>query len=183
MTDSFGALSTLDVGEASFSIARLDALAAEVDVARLPYTLRILLENVLRPHLARAGERAVVLAEEWHTADALLHLHALLVEAGLRDRVALLWNANNTFGFERIDLARLAEAATVTTVSRYMKQRMRQLGVDPLVIPNGLPPEAFAPPDPLACAALRRRFRDRTLIAKMARWDPDKRWLAAVETL
>ena len=86
-----------------------------------------LLEHVLRPYLQQGG-RAVVLAEEWHTADALLHLHHLLVQAGLRDRVALLWNANNTFGFERIDFPRLAESATVTTVSRYMKQSHARAG-------------------------------------------------------
>lgn len=141
-----------------------------------------LLEQVLRPHLRRGGS-AVVLAEEWHTADAVLHLDWLLAEAGLRDRVALLWNANNTFGFERIDFARLAQAATLTTVSRYMKHEMQERGVDAQVVPNGLPVEAFEPPDPLACAELRRRFRDRTVVAKVARWDPDKRWITAVETL
>ncbi len=38
----------LRVGDTSYSIYRLDALQASWDVARLPYTLRILLENVLR---------------------------------------------------------------------------------------------------------------------------------------
>src|SRR5215211_2383227 len=46
--DSFGARSTLSVGDATHEIFRLDALQARYDVARLPYTLRILLENVLR---------------------------------------------------------------------------------------------------------------------------------------
>ena len=46
--DSFGARSTLTVGGAAFEVFRLDALQARYDVARLPYTLRILLENVLR---------------------------------------------------------------------------------------------------------------------------------------
>jgi aconitate hydratase len=46
--DSFGARSTLDVGGASHEIFRLDALQPSHDVVRLPYTLRILLENVLR---------------------------------------------------------------------------------------------------------------------------------------
>jgi glycosyltransferase involved in cell wall biosynthesis len=54
-------------------------------------------------------------------------------------------------------------------------------GVVPLVIPNGLTADAFDPPDRPALAELRRRFRGRTLLAKMARWDPDKRWIAAVE--
>jgi len=38
----------LRVGDQTYSIYRLDALQAKWDVARLPYTLRILLENVLR---------------------------------------------------------------------------------------------------------------------------------------
>ena len=46
--DTFGARSTLAVGGAEHEIFRLDALQARYDVARLPYTLRILLENVLR---------------------------------------------------------------------------------------------------------------------------------------
>ena len=69
----------------------------------------------------------------------------------------------------------------VTTVSRYMKHRMSGEGVVPLVIPNGLTADAFDPPDRPALAELRRRFRGRTLLAKMARWDPDKRWIAAME--
>ncbi len=40
--------SKLTVGDRSYEIFRLDALQASHDIARLPYTLRILLENVLR---------------------------------------------------------------------------------------------------------------------------------------
>src|SRR6187397_310075 len=47
-TDAFSARSTLSVGDRSYDIHRLDALQQRWDVARLPYTLRILLENVLR---------------------------------------------------------------------------------------------------------------------------------------
>src|SRR3954467_6702420 len=46
--DSFGARSTLSVGGRELEIFRLDALQSRYDVARLPYTLRVLLENVLR---------------------------------------------------------------------------------------------------------------------------------------
>ncbi len=46
--DSFGAKSTLDVGGRSYEIFRLDALQSRFDVARLPYSLKVLLENVLR---------------------------------------------------------------------------------------------------------------------------------------
>jgi glycosyltransferase involved in cell wall biosynthesis len=122
----------------------------------------------------------VVLAEEWHTVDAILHLDWLLRREGLRSRASLFWNANNVFGFDRIPWDRLGRAAAITTVSRYMKHLMRELGVEALAIPNGLPADAFAPPDPFAVAELRRRFRERSFLAKMARWDPDKRWLDTV---
>jgi glycosyltransferase involved in cell wall biosynthesis len=139
-----------------------------------------LVRKVLMPQL-RAGGRAVILAEEWQTAGAVLHLHQLLREHALRDQVAMLWNANNTFGFEQIPWDRLCESAVVTTVSRYMKHCMRENGVDPLVIPNGLAEDCFDRPDRSAVAVLNRRFRDRTLLTKMARWDPDKRWLSTIE--
>src|SRR5687768_12152094 len=48
MTDSFGALSTLEVGGSEYEIYRLDALQRQFDVARLPYSLKVLLENALR---------------------------------------------------------------------------------------------------------------------------------------
>jgi aconitate hydratase len=47
-TDEFSSRSTLSVGDRKLEIHRLDALQDQWDVARLPYTLRILLENVLR---------------------------------------------------------------------------------------------------------------------------------------
>jgi aconitate hydratase A / 2-methylisocitrate dehydratase len=46
--DSFGSRATLSVGDATHEIFRLEALQSRFDVARLPYTLRVLLENVLR---------------------------------------------------------------------------------------------------------------------------------------
>jgi aconitate hydratase len=46
--DSFGARSSLEVGGREYEIHRLDALQERFDVARLPYSLKVLLENVLR---------------------------------------------------------------------------------------------------------------------------------------
>jgi aconitate hydratase len=46
--DTFGARGTLAVGGRDFEIFRLGALQDTYDVARLPYTQRILLENLLR---------------------------------------------------------------------------------------------------------------------------------------
>jgi glycosyltransferase involved in cell wall biosynthesis len=138
------------------------------------------LAELLVPAL-RAGDVAVVLAEEWQTADAVLHLDWLLREARVRDRARIFWNANNTFGFDRIDWSRLARAARITTVSRYMKHLMWGRGVDPIVVPNGLPPDAFERPDRAAVNEVRRSTRDRPVFAKVARWDPDKRWLLTID--
>jgi len=46
--DSFGARSTLAVSGRDYEVFRLDALAGRFDVARLPYSVKVLLENVLR---------------------------------------------------------------------------------------------------------------------------------------
>ncbi|MGH3135465.1 MAG: aconitate hydratase [Gaiellaceae bacterium] len=46
--DTFGARSQLTVGDRDVELFRVDALQERFDVHRLPYTLRILLENVLR---------------------------------------------------------------------------------------------------------------------------------------
>jgi len=47
-SDSFGARSSLQVGGREYEIFRLDALQERFDVARLPYSVKVLLENVLR---------------------------------------------------------------------------------------------------------------------------------------
>ena len=59
------AASRLTVGDESYEIFRIDALQDSHDVARLPYTLRILLENVLR----NAGDEEVEAVAGW-VADA-----------------------------------------------------------------------------------------------------------------
>ena len=46
--DSFGARADLEVGGETFEIFRLDALQSKFDVARLPFSLKVLLENLLR---------------------------------------------------------------------------------------------------------------------------------------
>src|SRR5215216_2366994 len=46
--NSFGARAGLDVGDRSLEIFRLDALASVGDVAGLPFSLKVLLENLLR---------------------------------------------------------------------------------------------------------------------------------------
>jgi aconitate hydratase len=46
--NSFGAKATLEVGGRTYDIYRIDALQSRFDVARLPFSLKILLENLLR---------------------------------------------------------------------------------------------------------------------------------------
>ena len=47
-TNSFDSRAELTVGDRTYSIYRLDALQSRFDVARLPFSLKILLENLLR---------------------------------------------------------------------------------------------------------------------------------------
>src|SRR5918993_571092 len=46
--NSFDARAELSVGDRTFEIYRLDALQSKYDVARLPFSLKVLLENLLR---------------------------------------------------------------------------------------------------------------------------------------
>src|SRR5438445_3406788 len=46
--NSFDARGELHVGDRAYEIFRLDALQQRFDVARLPYCLKVLLENLLR---------------------------------------------------------------------------------------------------------------------------------------
>ena len=48
MTNSFGARAELEIDGTKYVIFRLEALAAEHEIATLPYSLRVLLENTLR---------------------------------------------------------------------------------------------------------------------------------------
>ncbi len=48
MSNSFNARSELKVGERTYEIYRLDALKDKGDIARLPYAMKVLLENLLR---------------------------------------------------------------------------------------------------------------------------------------
>jgi aconitate hydratase len=47
-SNSFGARSSLEVGGVGYEIHRLDCLQERFDVARLPFSLKVLLENLLR---------------------------------------------------------------------------------------------------------------------------------------
>ncbi|CAN5609627.1 aconitate hydratase AcnA [soil metagenome] len=68
--DSFGARDTLEVGGETHEIFRLDALQREFDVARLPYCLKVLLENLLRNEDGEAVTRqAIEDVATWAASD------------------------------------------------------------------------------------------------------------------
>jgi glycosyltransferase involved in cell wall biosynthesis len=135
------------------------------------------IDNVIAPAVA-SGAYVIVLGEEWHTSWSMSLISDTLYRRGLRDRVVMMWNANNTFGFHRIDWAALTLAATLTTVSRYMKFEMWDWHQNAIVIPNGIPRSSIA--DPAAVAELRSAAAADHLLFKIGRFDPDKRWLMAV---
>ena len=127
------------------------------------------------------GKHVIVLGEEWHTSWSMRLISDALYYRAIRDRVVMLWNANNTYGFNRIEWAPLNLASTVTTVSRYMKFRMWEWAQNPIVIPNGIPRDAIGGDSDLAAVeAVRSTAGADQLWFKIGRFDPDKRWLQAV---
>lgn len=143
------------------------------------------LDEVVRP-AAQSGRHVFLLAEDWHTAEALCRCSDILHGSGLRDRATLVWNANNPMGFERINWGRLAFTSNLSTVSRYMKHYMWGLGQNPMVIPNGIPSALLDPVAPGGPQTLRKALgagREAPVFVKVARWDPDKRWIMAVHAV
>lgn len=141
-----------------------------------------LLAHVVQPAAAR-GERVLVLAEDWQVVPAVLGLDVHLRRTGLRHAVTIAWNANNTYGFETIDFSALAEAAHITCVSRYMKFELALRGAESLVIPNGIPERIFDEVKESDVAYLRRVLAGRHMLLKVGRFDPDKRWLQAIDAV
>ncbi|HUY61433.1 MAG TPA: glycosyltransferase [Candidatus Dormibacteraeota bacterium] len=147
--------------------------------ARLPEWLR---DEVVAPALHQ-GQLPVVAFEDWQTAGWARRLSDVLHAAGTRARTLILWNANHEYGAERIDWTALRYVAAITTVSRFMRHRLARFGVDPVVIPNGIPTASLRPVPAVAVAAVRRATGTRPLLVKMGRFTPDKRWLQAVRAL
>ena len=138
-----------------------------------------LIDTIVRPAADR-GRAVAVLCEEWHTAVFARVLSDMLHAHRLRDRVALLWNANNSFGFDAIDWGALDYVAAITTVSRYMKHLMWPFGVNPIVIPNGIPSGSLTAPDAASVRAIRGAAGTPCLAFKIGRFSADKRWHQAV---
>ncbi len=138
-------------------------------------------DHIIKPSLAQ-GKLVVVLGEEWQTAEAMCRLSDALRAEDLRDKAVMFWNANNTFGFDHIDWERLKRATTITTVSRYMKHVMWQMGLNPMVIPNGIPRHLLRKVDDSTTKMVRQTLGADMILCKVARWDPNKRWNMAVRS-
>ena len=141
-----------------------------------------LITQVVRPAVA-AGRNVVVLFEEWQTAPSCERLDALLRAEGLRDSCILLWNANNHFGFDEIDWPSLARAASITTVSKYMKHLMRSQHVDVAVVPNGISEAALRPVDKAMVRRIRNAANTQCFAFKIGRFSADKRWHQALDAI
>jgi glycosyltransferase involved in cell wall biosynthesis len=141
-------------------------------------------ENIARPAVEQ-GKIVVIIGEDWHTAEAISRTSDLLHWHNLRHRCILMWNCNSLMSLHRINWGRLNFTATITTVSRYMKHRLWEYGVNPLVVPNGIPRRYLDVVDAAAVQNLREAAQrgdpERLFLFKIGRFDPDKRWLTAVE--
>jgi len=140
--------------------------------------------EIVRPAVA-AGKTVVIMGEDWHTAEAMCRTSDLLNWYGVRQKALMLWNLNSLMSLHRINWGRLNYVTTICTVSKYMKHRMWGYGVNPLVIPNGIPRRHLEPIDTDVAARLRDIARQgdphRMFLFKIGRFDPDKRWIMAIE--
>ena len=132
---------------------------------------------------AAANERTLVICEEWQTAGVAIGIDQLARLRGVRNNFTLIWNANNTYGWEHVDFPALRAAAAVTAVSKYMKFELSRYGVPSLVIPNGIQDRLLDGADPRLLAEMKQALAGRPTLVKVARFDPDKNWLQAVDAL
>jgi glycosyltransferase involved in cell wall biosynthesis len=142
----------------------------------------VVMDEIVAPAMA-AGERVLVIAEEWQTVNAAILLDRLLRARGMRDAVTILWNANNTYGFNRIDWLALQRAASITTVSRYMKFELGSWGVSALVVPNGIDEALLDGPPRDLVTRFRNAMRGKPSLVKVGRFDPDKNWMQAIDAV
>jgi glycosyltransferase involved in cell wall biosynthesis len=142
--------------------------------------------EIVRPAVAE-NKTVVIMGEDWHTAEVICRTSDLLHWFGVRQKVLMLWNLNSLMSLHRINWGRLSFVSTLCTVSKYMKHKMWNYGVNPLVIPNGIPRRHLNPVNQDAVESLRTIARrgdpQRLFLFKIGRFDPDKRWMMAIEAV
>src|SRR5436309_10624598 len=142
--------------------------------------------EIVRPAVAE-GKTVVIMGEDWHTAEVICRTSDILNWFGVRQKVLMLWNLNSLMSLHRINWGRLNFVSSLCTVSKYMKHKMWDYGVNPLVIPNGIPKRHLNPTDSKAVTRLRDIAQQgdpgRMFLFKIGRFDPDKRWIMAIEAV
>ena len=142
--------------------------------------------EIVRPAVA-SGKTVVIMGEDWHTAEVMCRTSDVLNWYGVRQKALMLWNLNSLMSLHRINWGRLNYVTTICTVSKYMKHRMWAYNVNPLVIPNGIPRRHLDPINSDAVTRLREIARQsdprRMFLFKIGRFDPDKRWMMAIEAV
>jgi glycosyltransferase involved in cell wall biosynthesis len=139
-------------------------------------------DSIVAPTAAH-DERTLVICEEWQTAGVAIAIDHLARLRGVRGALTLMWNANNTYGWENVDFTALQAAAAVTAVSKYMKFELSLRGVRSLVIPNGIDHKLLGGADPKLVAEMKQALHGRPTLVKVGRFDPDKNWMQAVDAL
>ncbi|MDP9401310.1 MAG: aconitate hydratase [Actinomycetota bacterium] len=161
-TNSFGARDTLRVGNRAFDLFRLDALQSRFDVARLPFSLKVLLENLLRTE----GNGAV-------DADDVVALASWDAKAEPSKEIA--------FTPARVVMQDFTGVPAVVDLAA-MRDAMAELGSDParinplvpaeLVIDHSVQVDAFGTPQAFTVNAEREFERNRERYAFL-RWGQD----------
>jgi glycosyltransferase involved in cell wall biosynthesis len=143
-----------------------------------------ILKEIVEPAV-RQNKLIVIMGEDWHTAETMSRISDLLYANNLRQHVLLVWTLNSLMSLHRINWGRLSYTAAILTVSRYMKHRLWNWGVNPLVVPNGIPQRFLEPVNEEQAQRVHQIARqghpERLLLFKIGRFDPDKRWMMAVE--
>ncbi|MFM9164322.1 MAG: aconitate hydratase [Solirubrobacterales bacterium] len=158
-TDSFGARGTLEVDGRDYEIFRLDALQAKYDVARLPFSLKILLENLLR----REGDGAVTAADIEALASWDAKAHPSREIAFTPARVVL---QDFTGVPAVVDLAAMRDAIAALGGD---PQAIEPLVPAELVIDHSVQVDAFGTPDAFEINA-RREFERNEERYRFLRW-------------
>jgi aconitate hydratase len=160
--DSFGARGSLEVGGREYEIFRLPALQERFDVARLPFSLKILLENLLRTE----GDGAVAAAD---------------IEALASWDSAAQPSREIAFTPARVLMQDFTGVPAVVDLAA-MRDAMAEMGGDPakinplapaeLVIDHSVQVDAFGTRDAFAINAEREFERNRERYAFL-RWGQD----------
>src|SRR5439155_1413511 len=125
---------------------------------------------------AAEGRKSVLLFEDWQTADAAIATAAIL-NVRMPGAAAILWNANNTYGFGSADFPLLRLAASMTTVSRFMRAEMSAVGVDAAVLPNAIAERFLKPIPPAPSGPSARCARSRAAFWRIPRRRLSASWV------